>query len=470
VSGAGRLDLAQLRAEVESGAIETVVTALPDLYGRLVGKRITGHFFLDEVAGHGMHACDYLLACDMEMDPTPGYAFASWETGTATCTCVPTDDAAPRRLAREDGPRPLRRAQREDEDLVAVAPRSILKRRSSRARHEPRPSRRWPAASSSSSSSATLRVGASARATPASSTRGWYIEDYHVLSGHLRGAVVGAIRRHLDAPASRSSSKGEWGPGQHEINLRYARRSRWRPPRDLQAGAKEVASSTAGGHLHGQVRRALRRQLLHLHSSLWSRDTASRCSPARKRARGDPKELPERFRWWLGGLLRHARAIALLFAPTSTRTSATSRRLLRADRASPGRTTTAPPASASSAAARRCASSAASPAPTPTRTSPTPRLVAAGLDGIENKHRAAADVPRRRVRARRSCRACPHAAEAIARVRTSSALQASAFGEDVVEHLLHFARTEQAEVRRACHRLGAAPLLRAGLSRCCAPS
>ena len=37
----GRLSLEQLRAEVESGAIDTVITALPDLYGRLVGKRIT---------------------------------------------------------------------------------------------------------------------------------------------------------------------------------------------------------------------------------------------------------------------------------------------------------------------------------------------------------------------------------------------------------------------------------------------
>ena len=71
----GLLDAATLEREIAGGGIHTVITALPDLYGRLVGKRIHGPFFLDEVLSHGMHVCDYLLACDMEMDPTPGYRF-----------------------------------------------------------------------------------------------------------------------------------------------------------------------------------------------------------------------------------------------------------------------------------------------------------------------------------------------------------------------------------------------------------
>ena len=61
----GMLDLPALERAVEAGEIETVVTALPDLFGRLVGKRIVGRFFLEETAIHGMHVCDYLLACDM---------------------------------------------------------------------------------------------------------------------------------------------------------------------------------------------------------------------------------------------------------------------------------------------------------------------------------------------------------------------------------------------------------------------
>ena len=69
----GMLTRAQLGDLIEGGEIETVLTVFPDMYGRLMGKRITGHFFMDHVADDGMHACDYLLACDMEMDVIPGY-------------------------------------------------------------------------------------------------------------------------------------------------------------------------------------------------------------------------------------------------------------------------------------------------------------------------------------------------------------------------------------------------------------
>ncbi|HEV8266667.1 MAG TPA: glutamine synthetase, partial [Thermoanaerobaculia bacterium] len=65
----GRLTRDELAADIRSGEIETVLTVFPDLYGRLVGKRTTASFFLKDVAEHGFHACDYLLACDMEMDP-----------------------------------------------------------------------------------------------------------------------------------------------------------------------------------------------------------------------------------------------------------------------------------------------------------------------------------------------------------------------------------------------------------------
>ena len=61
----GLLDLDTLTRLINDGEIETVITAVPDLYGRLLGKRIVGRFYLDEIAADGMHMCDYLLACDM---------------------------------------------------------------------------------------------------------------------------------------------------------------------------------------------------------------------------------------------------------------------------------------------------------------------------------------------------------------------------------------------------------------------
>ena len=129
----GMLSLDQLANEARTGAIDTVVTALPDVFGRLVGKRITSHFFLEEVASHGMHVCDYLLACDMEMDPTPGYAYTSWETGYADLHAVPDLTTLRRAAWVERTAIVLCDARGPDGEPVAVSPRAILRRQLERA-------------------------------------------------------------------------------------------------------------------------------------------------------------------------------------------------------------------------------------------------------------------------------------------------------------------------------------------------
>ena len=87
-------------------------------------------FFLEEVLGEeGLHACLYLLAIDMEMEPLPGYAYASWETGYGDFRMVP--DLSTLRLvplAREDGDGASATSPtRTTGEPVAVAPRQILK-------------------------------------------------------------------------------------------------------------------------------------------------------------------------------------------------------------------------------------------------------------------------------------------------------------------------------------------------------
>src|SRR4029077_17771748 len=66
---------------VRRGDIDTVLVTFPDVQGRLMGKRVTAPFFLDQVARAGMHACAYLLTVDVDMTPLPGYRLASWATG-----------------------------------------------------------------------------------------------------------------------------------------------------------------------------------------------------------------------------------------------------------------------------------------------------------------------------------------------------------------------------------------------------
>jgi len=75
------LTIEQLRADIESGAIDTVITAFTDMQGRLQGKRNHGYYFLDHVLGHGVEGCNYLLAVDVEMNTVDGYAISSWERG-----------------------------------------------------------------------------------------------------------------------------------------------------------------------------------------------------------------------------------------------------------------------------------------------------------------------------------------------------------------------------------------------------
>ena len=68
----GILDREELERLIFEGNIDTVLVCFPDMQGRLVGKRVTGRFYIEEVQRE-MHVCDYLLAVDMEMEPVPGF-------------------------------------------------------------------------------------------------------------------------------------------------------------------------------------------------------------------------------------------------------------------------------------------------------------------------------------------------------------------------------------------------------------
>src|SRR5437899_5567092 len=87
----GRLDLRSLEALVRGGEIDTVLTVIPDGYGRLLGKRVVARHFLEHVARDGVNACIYLFTVDMEMEPLPGFKLTSWERGYGDMKLVPED-------------------------------------------------------------------------------------------------------------------------------------------------------------------------------------------------------------------------------------------------------------------------------------------------------------------------------------------------------------------------------------------
>ncbi len=441
----GRLDLEGLRRGIEAGEIETVITALPDLYGRLVGKRIVGEFFLDEVVSGGMHVCDYLLACDMEMDPTPGYAFTSWETGYGDLHAVP--DLGTLRRAAWLERTALVLCDAEAGGPVPVAPRSILKRQLERA----------------SSLGFVPKMGSELefflfdegyRGAREKGYRGLatsqdYIEDYHLLSGTMAEHVIGAIRRDVHASAIPVEfSKGEWGPGQHEINLRYAEALEMADRHVVyKLAAKEIAHR-AGQALTFMAKwdAELAGNSLHVHASLWSPAGQAAFAGAEPLA-GTPATCSPTFRAFLGGLLAHARELAFFFAPTVNSYK----------RFQPG--TFAPTGIAWSwdnrTAGFRVVGQGAGlrvecriPGADANPYLVYAALLAAGLDGIENdldpgpvfegNVYEAQDLPQ-----------VPASLEEAIALLEGSAFVRKSFGDDVTNHLLHFARTEAAGFRGA---------------------
>ncbi|HYO33720.1 MAG TPA: glutamine synthetase family protein [Nocardioidaceae bacterium] len=77
----GLLSVEDLRLEISNGTVDTVVVAFTDMQGRLQGKRMHAHYFLDQVLDHGTEGCNYLLAVDVDMNTVGGYAISSWEGG-----------------------------------------------------------------------------------------------------------------------------------------------------------------------------------------------------------------------------------------------------------------------------------------------------------------------------------------------------------------------------------------------------
>ncbi len=132
----GMLEPAELLEEIGRGAIDTVLVAFPDLQGRLVGKRVTGHYWAEQMQGgrEPVHACNYLLAVDVDMNPLAGYQFANWEQGYGDVAVLP-DLGTLRRIPWLDATA-LVVCDVVDENTgepVEVSPRRILQRQVARA-------------------------------------------------------------------------------------------------------------------------------------------------------------------------------------------------------------------------------------------------------------------------------------------------------------------------------------------------
>ena len=84
----GILSFDDLKAQVASGDVDTVLVCLVDMQGRLMGKRFHAQHFLNG-AWEETHCCNYLLATDLEMATPDGYASSSWQAGYGDYVMTP---------------------------------------------------------------------------------------------------------------------------------------------------------------------------------------------------------------------------------------------------------------------------------------------------------------------------------------------------------------------------------------------
>ena len=304
----GMLTLEELQDKIHSGEIDTILAVFPDLYGRLVGKRISGDFFLDHTANGGMHACDYLLTVDMEMDVIEGYEFANWEKGYGDIHCVP-DFSTLRQLTWLDRSALVVCDLQTDDthQPIAIAPRTMLKIQIDRL------AELGYSAKGGSELEYYLFKDSFAAARDKNyedlETFGWYIEDYHMLQGTKEEGINASVRRHMNQSGIPVEfSKGEWGPGQHELNLRYAETLEMADRQAIyKQGFKEIAlSQDLSVSFMAKWRSDLAGSSMHLHLSLWDQEGRSAFAGG---------EESDTFRHFLGGWIHHARAIAPFYAP-----------------------------------------------------------------------------------------------------------------------------------------------------------
>ncbi len=198
--------------------------AFPDMYGRLMGKRFDGEFFLESAVKGGTHACDYLLASDMEMNPQEGYSYANWERGFGDFHLVP-DFSSLRTISWQ--PKSVMVICDIENDRthspVSVAPRSVLRRQISEASKL-----NYNVFSATeleyymyenSYRDAFRKQYRQSELTPT----GDYFEDYHLLQTAREEPITREFRKHLKLSGIPvENSKGECGIGQHELNVKYS--------------------------------------------------------------------------------------------------------------------------------------------------------------------------------------------------------------------------------------------------------
>jgi glutamine synthetase len=300
------LTIDELRADVETGAVDTVIAAFTDMQGRLMGKRLHAEFFLEELdAGHEVEGCNYLLALEMDMDPVPGYALASWETGYGDFGLQPDLGTLRRVPWHEATAVVLCDVQWHDGRPVAPSPRQVLKAQIERCRalgYEPMFGSELEFFLYRESYE-EARAKKFEELTPSVP----YILDYHILAAGYDEEFMREIRLAMATAGMRvESSKGEAWPGQHEINFRYADALKTADDHVIYKTGVKALAYQRGVSVTFMAKPDHRGvgSSCHIHSSLWQDGKASFAGES------------DVFKQYLAGQIACASELAIFYAPT----------------------------------------------------------------------------------------------------------------------------------------------------------
>ena len=437
----GMLTIEELQELSRNNRIDTVLCMFTDLQGRYMGKRVLPDFFIEEILGaEGLHACLYLLARDMEMEPLPGYRYASWETGYGDFRMIP--DLTTLRWCPWIDKTAMVLCDIADEETsepVAVAPRQILKDQIARAAAQG-----YQVKTGSELEFYLFRDSyeqAAAKDYRGLEPYGRYIEDYHILQGTKAEWFNRLIRNGMEgAGVPVENSKGEWGFGQQEINLRFTESLEMADRHVVyKNGVKEIAAlNQVAVTFMAKWSMAQADSSFHLHSSLWDVKSDKALFHS---ANGGPHGMSPLFQHYLAGLIALARDFSLFYAPfvnSYKRYQATS---------------FAPTSIVWSWDNRTCGFRIIGHGPSLRVECRIPgadanpylafaATIAAGLHGIENKLALPPEFRGDAYTAKDLPRVPGNLTEAIDALDKSQVAR-EAFGNDVIEHYLHSARLER---------------------------
>ncbi len=266
------MTLDELRALASDGRIDTVVIAMCDMQGRLMGKRLTAEHFLDEVVGHGAEGCSYLLAVDVDMNTVSGYAMSSWDRGYDDFVMAPDLDTL-RPVPWQPGTALcMADVTWGDGTPVPPSPRQILRRQLDRLAE-----RGWKAAAGTELEFIVFRdtyEEAWHKAYRDLEPANLYNVDYSLLGTSRVEPLIRRIRNDMTAAGMKvEDSKGECNFGQHEVNFHYADALTAADTHVVyKNGAKEIASQEGMAITYMAKFNEREGNSCHIHFSLQSSD------------------------------------------------------------------------------------------------------------------------------------------------------------------------------------------------------